>query len=193
VCGQVYHAVALAPGERAICPRCGTVLATRSRWGADAPLAFAATGLALAIPAACLPIVTAGRLGHPQTFFLFTGVAGLWTNGMQLLAVLVCLCGGLIPLLLLATLVHLIRRERRPSTGAPSRFASAAPALARWAMPEVQVLAVLVAIVKLGSLIRIRIGPGFWCYVAMSIALLIAFRTFDLEFSARRPARHEPL
>jgi len=48
-------------------------------------------------------------------------------------------------------------------------------------MPEVQVLAVLVAIAKLGSLITIRTGPGFWCYGAMSVALLIAFRSFDLE------------
>ena len=174
--------MALAPGERALCRRCGAVLAKRSRLGPDAALAFAATGLILALPAALLPFVTAGKLGHNEPYFLFTGVAGLWRHGMRLLAVLVCLCGGLIPTALLVTMAEVLGRARFGLPALSPRFAAAAaPILARWAMPEVQVLAVLVAIAKLGSLITIRTGPGFWCYGAMSVALLIAFRSFDLE------------
>lgn len=178
----------MARGERALCQRCGAVIARRSRLGPETALAFAVTGLILVLPAALLPFVTAGTLGHPRTFFLLTGVGGMWDHGMHVLAVLVCLCGGLVPLALLASLVHLLTRGRRRPFP-PSRIAAAAPTLARWAMPEVQVLAVLVAIVKLGSLIQIRIGPGFYCYVAMSVALLIAFRSFELDFGfSSRPA-----
>ena len=53
-------------------------------------------------------------------------------------------------------------------------------------------LAVLVAMVKLGSLITITIGPGFWCYAAMSLALLLGLRSYDLDTSHRRDRAVQP-
>ena len=57
--------------------------------------------------------------------------------------------------------------------------------IGHWAIPEVQVLAVLVALMKLGKLVDVTIGPGFWFYGAMSLAFLFAERSFDLESAPR--------
>jgi paraquat-inducible protein A len=186
LCGYEHRPIPLGPGERALCVRCHAVLARGSRFGADAPLAFAITGLILALPATLLPFVTAGKFGSVRVGLLFTGVEGLWDHGMRWLSIWVFLCGGFGPILLLGVLIALLLPARlgRPELDSDV-LRQTAHALAHWAMPEVHVLAVLVALVKLGSLVNVTIGPGFWCYAAMSFMLLLAWRSFDLGTFAR--------
>jgi paraquat-inducible protein A len=189
MCGHEYRAVLLAPGERAQCTRCDTVLAHRPRLGPDAALAFTVTGLLLVPPAALLPFITAGKLGNERAGLLFTGVEGMWDNGMHLLAIWVLLCGALVPVALLVTLAGLLLPARFGWPPVRTEMLSRlAHALAYWAMPEVQVLAVLVALMKLGNVIQVTIGAGFWCYCAMSLAFLFAWRGFEFQSAAGIPA-----
>jgi paraquat-inducible protein A len=53
--------------------------------------------------------------------------------------------------------------------------------LEHWAIPEVQVLAVLVALVKLHSVVNLQVGPGFWSYCAMTLALLVAQNSSEFD------------
>ncbi len=188
LCDQAHKSVGLRPGDRALCSRCGALLGRRSRWGRDAALAFTLTGLALSIPALFLPFVTAGKLGNERVAHLFTGSYALWDGDMRLLALWVTLCGALAPVVLLGTLAALLippkLRQPIPREHLLWRFAYA---LEHWAMPEVQVLAILVAFTKLGALVNVTIGTGFWFYGAMSVATLFAWRSF--EFGWPGPAR----
>jgi paraquat-inducible protein A len=185
MCGAEHRTVSLGPGERALCVRCDTVLAQGSRLGPDTALVFSLTGLILALPASLLTFVSAGKLGAERLSSLFTGVASLWGGGMRLLALLVLLCGGLFPFALLAALavVHAPARLGWRTAGL-GPLIRVARVLGHWAIPEVQVLAVLVALMKLGSVVNVRVGPGFWCYCAMALSLLIARRSFDLDSTA---------
>ncbi|MNC97084.1 Paraquat-inducible protein A [compost metagenome] len=53
-------------------------------------------------------------------------------------------------------------------------------------MPEVQVLGIMVAFLKLGSVVTVKVGPGLWCYGAASLCLLVAWRRFTLQPTANR-------
>jgi paraquat-inducible protein A len=184
-CGQMHRVVPLAPGEKAWCVRCNTPLAKGSRFGVDTALACGVAGLILAVPAALLPFVTVSKLANERVGLLFTGVATLWEDGMQLLAIWVTACGALAPLLLLGTLTGLLLPARLGwQPFAPRTLTLSARAVEHWAMPEVQVLAVLVALVKLHTLVGVRIGPGFWCYVALSLVTLLGWRSFELDTAA---------
>jgi paraquat-inducible protein A len=185
LCGHAHRGAPLLRGQRALCVRCGTLLAKRGWFGPDAALAFAVTGAALAFPAMLLPFITVDKLGREHVGFLGTGAVALWEAGMRLLGVWVALCGIAAPALLLGTLTWALLRDRlnRATPLAGGKWLRLAHALEHWAMPEVHVLAVLVALIKLGSLVNVHIGPGFWCYVAMSVALLIGWRSFDLELA----------
>ena len=189
LCGKEHRTVSLQPGEKALCVRCGAVLAKGSQLGPDAALVFAVTGLILAPPAALLTFVTAGKVGTVRLSLLFTGVGSLWDGGMRPLAVLVVLCGGLLPIVLL-TMLGLVHTSHRLGLGGVGlgHLVRIARFLEHWAIPEVQVLAVLVALMKLGSVVNVTVGPGFWCYSAMALSLLIAQHSFIMD-ATRAPDR----
>jgi paraquat-inducible protein A len=158
------------------------------RLGSDAALVFAVTGLVLAPPAALLTFVTAGKVGAVRMSQLFTGVESLWGGGMRSLAILVFLCGGLLPIALLGILGAVYAPKRLGLTDTSvGHLIRIARVLEHWAIPEVQVLAVLVALTKLGSVVNVTVGPGFWCYSAMALALLASQRSFALDPN-RQPA-----
>jgi paraquat-inducible protein A len=193
LCGQEHRPIRLEPGEKARCARCSTVMAQGPRLGIDTAFVFSVTGLILAVPAAVLPFVSAGKLGDERISLLFTGVGSLWNGGMRPLAVLVLLCGGLLPLALLAALAVLNAPLRMGGLSGRLRFVQrAAGIMESWAIPEVQVLAVLVALMKLGSIVDITIGPGFWFYCALALSLLVAQNSFAFDPAAGAPSSGAP-
>jgi paraquat-inducible protein A len=187
LCGKEHRMVRLAPGETARCTRCDSVLA-KGRRGGDVPLVLCITGLVLALPACFLPFMSAGKLGAERVSTLLTGVGALWHNGMRALAILVLLCGALLPIFFLATLALIKAPDRFARwIAGPELLARVVRMLELGAIPEVQVLAVLVALMKLGSVVQVTIGPGFWCYCAMSLCLLIAQHSSDHGAVDERP------
>ncbi|MEO5957676.1 MAG: paraquat-inducible protein A [Opitutaceae bacterium] len=178
VCGEEHRRVLLRQGDRALCVRCGALMAKRSIFGSSAAAAFTLTGLLLAVPATLLPFVTVAKFGNAHTGRLLTGVGALWDQDMRMLAIWVLLCGAVVPMLLLATLSALLLPSKFGGAAAVQRMAHA---LEHWAMPEVNVLAVLVSLVKLRSQVEVHIGPAFWCYAAMSAMILLAWRSFAFE------------
>lgn len=191
LCGHPHRPVPLRTGERAHCVQCDGLLAKGRRFGQRGALAFTIAGAVLALPAMGLPFVTVDRLQSERVGFLFTGVEMLWSEGMRILSLAVLLCGILAPLLLLALLgfLHLPKRSFWPEKSR-LMLLRVAETIEHWAMPEVHVLAVLVALTKLGTLVNVHVGPGFWCYGAMTVCLIIAWRNTALAPDDLPPIRH---
>ena len=164
----------------------------RARFGRDAALAFTVTGLALTLPASTLPFITVEKLRSEHIGLLSVGAHALWNDEMRLLALWVLLCGIIAPVLLLGALAALLLPPRlgRPVAGARAWW-RLADAVEHWSMPEVHVLAVLVALIKLGTVVNVHIGPGFWCYAALSLATLLAWRSFQLDPDLAPQRQHQ--
>ncbi|WP_438481442.1 paraquat-inducible protein A [Oleiharenicola lentus] len=186
LCGQLHTRIKLRPGDTSKCVRCDSQLARGRASNWIVTFAWVLTGLILWVPANLLPIVNVSQLGNAHRSQLITGAISLWDQGMPWVSVLVVLCGIVAPLLLLLTfgavLVPIV--FGRPS--ARVRFMiSWLRSFELWSIPEVYLLAVLVAFIKLSSLARAEPAAGLWCYAVMSFALLIAWRRFDIDEAAQ--------
>ncbi len=161
--------------------RCGATLVKRSWFGRDTTLPFVLAGLALSLPAALSSFVTLGKFGLDYTSHLVDVAGGYWRYGLQLLAAWVWFCGVLAPFGLLLVLLAARLGERAGFTIWPAALARLAERLEFWAMPEVQVLGVLVAFFKLGDVVDVSVGPGLWCYSAGAVFMLLAWRQHSLR------------
>ena len=163
------------------CPRCTSSL-VRGSSRVEIPLAFALTAIVLYVAALSLPFATAAKFGDSQSGYLFSGVAMLWRGGYRELAILVVGCGLVAPLIVNGALSVLLVFSRKgfakPVMRACLRVASW---IEKWSMPEVQMLAVIVAFTKISELVETRPGAGLWFYGAAALFTLLAWRRFDLN------------
>ncbi|WCR10915.1 paraquat-inducible protein A [Paracoccus stylophorae] len=178
-CDALHVEEELSSGETARCVRCGTVLA-RPRSGAFSQLiALSFTSMVLLMGAVFFPFLEISRLGFGNATSLF-GVALAFADGILLplvLAVLIMIVG--LPVtrafLLVYTLVPLAQGR------APYRHAATAfrwsENLRPWSMAEIFVIGTSVALIKVGGLATVHLGPAFWAFCAL-IVVNVASRGF---------------
>lgn len=172
LCDALYRRPTLRRGEKAVCLRCGSVLARRHRLAPGQVLALAVAALVMFVVANCFPIVDLQVQGLHSGTTLFGAIAALWAEGRQLMAVLVCATTQAFPLLdllcMLALLAAAPRRER-PLWFAPLlRFVQE---LRPWGMIEVFMLGVVVSLVKLSGMAAILPGVALWAFAVLTVLM----------------------
>lgn len=185
-CGQLHTRVRLRPGDTVRCVRCDAPIAQGRASNWIVTLAWVLTGLALWLPAMVLPIARVSQLGSVHESRLITGVFGLWNHGLPWVAILTVLAGIAAPLLLMLALTVVLVPIVFERPTARLRFVVGwLHQFQLWSLPEVGLLAVLVAFIKLDALAQAVPAPGLWCYGAMAFALVIAWRRFDIDLAAQ--------
>lgn len=200
-CDLLLRAEAPAPGAVTRCPRCAAVLHRQSFQGPDFTLALASATLIVQIIANSFPIVSLNLQGLKSSATL-PGTAGmLMTQGFETVAVLVFMGVVLVPTLLLCCTLHvyggLLLGRVLPGFRHVARLLFALPP---WAMIEVMMLGIIVAVVKLRAYADVTPGLGLWAYclfMLMFTALLPRLDrrwVWDCHDTLRSAARgHSPL
>lgn len=183
-CGQTQRLEALRPGMAAACCRCGTTLAQTKADSLARTAAFALAALILYVPANVYPILSMNFYGAYSESTVWDGCVTLFQDGQWPVALIVFMASILIPLCKLLALLFLVAttrygtaRWRRERTLIHRTIVLVGP----WAMLDVFLLSVLVALVKLGELATVLPGPGLLAFAAVVTLTILASASFDPE------------
>lgn len=172
---------------KAVCPRCGSSLYAVKGMTLSLSLALVVSSYLLIIPAFFAPIFILTTMGHERMNSVFTGVVELFIQGLWDIALLVLLTAVLFPMLnmtlLLYTLVGIGAGRLLPGTGRVFRWHYY---LQEWAMVDVFVLGIMVALTKLDTFAQVNLGLGFW-----ALCVMLTLSTFASFFLNNDLAWHE--
>lgn len=162
------------------CERCGEKNHRHRPKSAVLTLSLSITALIFFIPANLFPFMTIELYGNRNSSTIWGGVISLADEGSVFIALVVFLASLVIPLVKLVILFYLSLTANR---GTHPRFKTKlyhfVEAIGRWSMLDIFLLAVLVAIMKLGPWTNVRPEPGALMFLLVVIFTMLASSYFD--------------
>lgn len=180
-CGLVQSTPAVRAGKRVRCVRCHTRLDRRgwARRSRRRTAALALGALILYPVAIGLPMLRVEKFGVSTETSVWSGGVSLLSEGQIFVGSVVLLCSVVLPLLKLAGLFLLAGG----GVGLAPRMRAWTWHLVewtgRWGMLDVLLVAILVAILKLGDIMELHAGPGVLAFTACVMLNLMASVSFD--------------
>lgn len=167
-------------GAVSLCPRCGAVLHRHKTNSIDRPLAFALCGFVLFAMALANPFLAMKSGGFAQESTLLTGIIELWKQRLYGLGALVLATCVVIPMFQLAGLTYILvpLKLRFVAPGSIWIF-RAIRHLGSWAMMEVFLIGILVALVKLAKMATIVPGIAVFALGLLTVVTIAAMTSLD--------------
>lgn len=178
-CGLVQQLESVPVRHVARCARCEGIL-RRNRPGSRAgTAAFSLAALFLYVPANIYPILTMEYLGRETQNTVWGGVRELFHAGMWYVAAIIFAASILVPLLKLLGLFFLVairgRRWQKERTWVHKVICKIGP----WAMLDVFLLSVIVALIRFGKFATVIPGPGIFAFASVVVLTMLASSSFD--------------
>ena len=144
--------------------------------------ALITTAIVLYFPANIYPVMKLNFAGAKQGATILEGCKELLFGGMWPLALLVFFASVTVPMLKLCGLGFLlvsVQRRSKWRLRERTKIYRIVDAIGRWSMLDIFVLAILVALVRFGSLATITPGTGAIAFAAVVVTTMIAAESFD--------------
>ena len=180
LCSYCSHEIPLVAGRTATCARCGHRDKRTRRKSAEVTLVFSLTALIFYIPANLFPFMTVELYGNSNSSTIIGGIRSLMESGSISIAVLVFLASVLIPIVKLVILFYLsLTVHERKHQVFKTKLYHFVETIGRWSMLDIFLLAVLVAMLKLGHFATVRPEVGAVIFALVVIFTMLASAYFD--------------
>ncbi|WP_188027627.1 PqiA/YebS family transporter subunit [Tolumonas osonensis] len=164
------------------CPRCHSVLHARKPHSLQWTLALLFTAAILYIPANVLPIMITESLGQQTYSTILGGVVLLWEMGSYPVALVIFIASILVPIvkmLAIAWLCWSVYAGRIHHRRGRTRLYRLTEFIGRWSMVDVFVVAVLVALIRMGKLMSVYPGSAALAFAGVVILTMLSAMSFD--------------
>lgn len=181
-CGLVQRLDPLPPGTVADCARCDSVIAKAGHNSLGRTAALTLAALLLFVPANIYPIMRMEFRGVFTESTVWDGCVRLIQDGQWFVGVIVFLASLLIPLLKLTGLFFLVittKSNWQPARKLRTQIHKLIAMLGPWAMLDVFLLAIMVALVKLGRVATVTAGPGLVAFASVVVLTILASASFE--------------
>jgi paraquat-inducible protein A len=181
-CGLVQSVDELETGTIAECSRCRSIIDNRKINSLGRTAAFSLAALILYIPANIYPILRMNYYGAYSENTVWEGCVNLFKDGQWFVAGIVFLASILIPFFKLLGLFFLvITTKLRSARGRQQRtwIYKIIAVIGPWAMLDVFLLSVLVALVKLQQIATVLPGRGLLAFTGVVLLTILASASFD--------------
>lgn len=143
-------------------------------------LIFTLTALILYVPANLFPFMTIELYGSRNRSTIWSGVESLMDQGSYGVAFIVFLASLLIPTVKLIILFYLaLTGANGARAGFKMQLFRFVEAIGRWSMLDIFLLAILVAMVKLGHWAHVQAEVGSLMFALVVVFTMLASRYFD--------------
>lgn len=169
-------------GHKSRCIRCHEKLHHRLPFSLQRTWALLGAATIMYIPANVYPIMTTTSLGHSGSSTIIGGVVQLMQMGSWPVAAVIFIASVIVPvgkLLALSWLCIAVQRSGRPNTISRTKLYRITEFIGRWSMVDVFVVAILVALIRAGSLMSITPGPAALAFASVVVLTMLAAMTFD--------------
>ena len=175
---------AVLPNTSTPCPRCQvSAPARRSNRQHALTWSLLMTSVLLYLPANLLPLMTTVVAGTAYPSTIIAGVILLWEEGSYPVALVIFIASLLVPTLKMLAIGWLCYGggQGRTLEECERRFGvyEMVEFVGRWSMVDVFVIAVLGALVRMGSLMQIAPAPGVLLFCAVVLLTMVAVSCFD--------------
>ena len=173
-CDLLVHAPTPTKEEKQFkCPRCKHTFYSGERYSNQYLGAISTTAIILFIAANSFDFLTFSAQGHDVSISLAASAKELWLREFYVLSSLVLTFILVLPCMyLLGLLLLLIPNQWSKNSHAAIRVGRFMSALLPWAMADVFLIGVLVALIKVASIAEIVFGMAFWAYILFTLMYL---------------------
>jgi paraquat-inducible protein A len=178
-CGLVQRLENVPPRHLAECARCDGILQRCHPDSRARTAALALAALCLYVPANIYPIMLMEYLGRHTQNTVLGSVRALYRDGMWGVATLVFAASVLIPLLKLLGLFFLVSNRGPRLRKLRTRVHQTIYRIGPWAMLDVFLLAVMVALIRFGKFATVIPGPGIFVFASVVVLTILASSSYD--------------
>jgi paraquat-inducible protein A len=181
-CGLIQQVEKLEPGSRVECCRCTSIIGSRKINSLGRTAAFSLAALILYIPANIYPILRMNYYGAYSESTVWEGCVNLFKDGQWFVAGIVFLASIVIPFFKLLGLFFLvITTKLRSARGRQQRtwIYKIIAVIGPWAMLDVFLLSILVALVKLQQIATVLPARGLLAFTGVVLLTILASASFD--------------